>query len=153
MLEVEVPPGVAGEKTGSRFGRCFLSRSKNAKRRDSLQKSVSVNFSKKREEVKRAVNQPVMDSAAEQVVNEISKKAVELRDQGKTEAAKSYIQQGMGSLKENLRSSGAAPSPRFEALEQEVQKDADELDDNRNWNKKRKSMRQRQFKYDNQQKY
>ena len=78
---------------------------------------------------------------------------VELRDQGKTEAAKDHLKLGMDSLKGSLSSSGAASSPRLEALEKEVQQDADELDDNRNWNKKRKSMRQRQFKYDNQQKY
>ena len=86
-------------------------------------------------------------------MNEISKEAVELRDQGKSEAAKDTLKQGMHSLKESFSSSGAADSPSFEMLEKEIQQDADELDDDRNWNKKRKSMRQRQFKYDNQQKY
>lgn len=152
MLEVEVPPGVAGETRNlASVDVSYLDL--KAKKRDSLQKSVSVNFSKEREKVKRAVNQPVMDSAAEQVVNEISKEAVELRDQGKKEAAKDYLQKNFESLKGVLGSSGAASSPRVEALEMEVQKDADELDDNKNWNVKRKSMRERQFKYDNQQKY
>lgn len=152
MLEVEVPPGVAGEtKNLASVDVSYLDL--KARKRDSLQKSVSVNFSKEREKVKRAVNQPVMDSAAEQVVNEISKEAVELRDQGKKEAAKDYLQKNFESLKGVLGSSGAASSPRVEALEEEVRQDADELDDNKNWNAKRKSMRQRQFKYDNQQKY
>jgi Ca-activated chloride channel family protein len=152
MLEVEVPPGVAGETQDlASVDVSYLDL--RAKRRDSLQKTVSVNFSKEREKVKKAVNQPVMDSAAEQVINRLSKEAVELRDQGKLEAAKDHLKHGMDSLKGNLRSSGAASSPRLEALEEEVRQDADELDDDRNWNKKRKSMRQRQFKYDNQQKY
>ena len=152
MLEVEVPPGVAGETRNlASVDVSYLDL--KAKKRNSLQKSVSVNFSKEREKVKRAVNQPVMDSAAEQVVNEISKEAVELRDQGKKEAAKDYLQKNFESLRSVLGSSGAASSPRVEALEMEVQKDADELDDNKNWNVKRKSMRERQFKYDNQQKY
>ena len=152
MLEVEVPAGVAGETRNlASVDVSYLDL--KAKKRDSLQQSVSVNFSKEREKVKRAVNQPVMDSAAEQVVNEISKEAVELRDQGKKEAAKDYLQKNFESLKGVLGSSGAASSPRVEALEQEVQQDADELDDNKNWNAKRKSMRERQFKYDNQQKY
>jgi Ca-activated chloride channel family protein len=152
MLEVEVPPGVAGETRDlASVDVSYLDL--KTRKRDSLQKSVSVNFSKTREEVKKAVNQPVMDSAAEQVVNQLSKEAVELRDLGKSEAAKDHLKQGMDSLKGSLRSSGAVSSPRFEALEEEVRQDADELDDDRNWNKKRKSMRQRQFKYDNQQKY
>ncbi len=152
MLEVEVPPGVAGETQDlASVDVSYLDL--RAKRRDSLQKTVSVNFSKEREKVKKAVNQPVMDSAAEQVINRLSKEAVELRDQGKLEAAKDHLKHGMDSLKGSLRSSGAASSPRLEALEEEVRQDVDELDDDRNWNKKRKSMRQRQFKYDNQQKY
>ena len=152
MLEVEVPPGIAGEKMNlASVDVSYLDL--KAKKRDSLQKSVSVNFSKKREDVRRAVNQPVMDSAAEQVVNEVSKEAVELRDQGKSEAAKDLLEKSFESLKGSLSNSGAASSPRVEALEQEVQQDADEMDDNRNWNQKRKSMRERQFKYDNQQKY
>ncbi len=152
MLEVEVPPGIAGETRDlALVDVSYLDL--RAKKRDSLQSSVSVNFSKTREDVKKSVNQPVMDSAAEQIVNQLSKEAVELRDQGKPEAAKDHLNLGLDSLKGSLSSSGAASSPRFEALEEEVHQDADELDDNRNWNKKRKSMRQRQFKYDNQQKY
>ncbi len=152
MLEVEVPPGIAGEKMDlASVDVSYLDL--QTRKRDSLQESVSVNFSKAREEVKKAVNQPVMDSAAEQVVNELSKEAVELRDQGKPEAAKDLLKNSLKSLVGDLESSGAASSPRVQELEEEVLQDADELDDNRMWNKKRKSMRERQFKYDNQQKY
>ncbi len=152
ILEVEVPPGVAGETQDlASVDVSYLDL--RTRKRDSLQESVTVNFSKKREDVKKSVNQPVMDSAAEQIVNEISKEAVELRDQGKLEAAKDHLNRGIDSLKGSFDSSGAASSPRFEALEEEVQQDADELDDDGRWNEKRKSMRQRQFKYDNQQKY
>lgn len=152
MLEVEVPPGVAGEtKDLASVDVSYLDM--KTRKRDSLQESVSVNFSKKREDVKKAVNQPVMDSAAEQVMNTKSKEAVKLRDQGKPEAAKDYLEKSLQSLKGTLGESGAASSPRFEELEKEIQQDADELDDDRNWKKKRKSMRERQFKLDNQQKY
>ena len=152
MLEVEVPPGIAGEKRDlASVDVSYLDL--KTRRRDSLQQSVSVNFTKAREEVKKSVNQPVMDSAAEQIVNQASKEAVELRDQGKAEAAKDLLEKSFKTLVGDLESSGAASSPRLEALEEEVRQDADELDDNRNWNQKRKSMRQRQFKYDNQQKY
>jgi Ca-activated chloride channel homolog len=152
MLEVEVPAGVAGETQDlASVDVSYLDL--KTRKRDSLQETVSVNFSKEREKVKRAVNQPVMDSAAEQRVNEISKKAVELRDMGKKEAAKDHLKKNMDSLRGVLGASGAASSPRVQELEEEVQQDAAEMDDDRNWNKKRKSMRQRQFKYDNQQKY
>ena len=152
MLEVEVPSGVAGEKRDlASVDVSYLDL--KTKKRDSLRESVSVNFSKTREEVKKAVNQPVMDSAAEQVVNEISKEALELRDQGKLEAAKDHLKKSMDSFRGRLDESGAASSPRLELLEKEIQQDADEMDDNKNWKAKRKSMKQRQFKYDNQQKY
>ena len=152
ILEVEIPAGVAGETRDlASVDVSYLDL--RAKVTDSLHGSVSVNFSKKREDVVRAVNQPVMDSAAEQVLNQVSKEAVVLRDAGKLEAAKDYLRRSIGSLKKSMSSSGAASSPRFEALEEEVYQDADELDDNKKWPEKRKSMRQRQFKYDHQQKY
>jgi len=152
MLEVEVPPGVAGKEMDlASVDVSYLDL--KTRKRDSLQESVSVNFSKEREKVKRSVNQPVMDSAAEQVVNEVSKEAVELRDEGKLEAAKDHLKKNMDSLRGLLGASGAASSPRVQELEEEVRQDADELDDNKNWKAKRKSMRQRQYKYDNQQKY
>ena len=152
MLEVEVPPGVAGKKMDlASVDVSYLDL--KTRKRDSLQESVSVNFSKKREDVKKSVNQPVMDSAAEQVVNEISKEAVQLRDQGEPKAAKDSLKKGMDSLRGLLGASGAASSPRVQELEEEVRQDADELDDNKNWKAKRKSMKERQFKYDNQQKY
>lgn len=152
ILEVEIPAGVAGETRDlASVDVSYLDL--RAKVTDSLHGSVSVNFSKKREDVVRAVNQPVMDSAAEQVLNQVSKEAVVLRDAGKLEAAKDYLRRSIGSLKKSMSSSGAASSPRFKALEEEVYQDADELDDNKKWPEKRKSMRQRQFKYDHQQKY
>ena len=59
----------------------------------------------------------------------------------------------MDSFRGRLGESGAASSPRVQALEEEVQQDADEMNDNKNWKAKRKSLKQRQYKYDNQQKY
>jgi len=152
ILEVEIPAGVAGETWDlASVDVSYLDL--RAKVTDSLHGSVSVNFSKKREDVVKSVNQPVMDSAAEQVLNQVSKEAVVLRDAGKLEAAKDYLRRNIDSLKKSMSSSGAASSPRFEALAEEVYQDADELGDNKKWNEKRKSMRQRQFKYDHQQKY
>jgi len=152
MLEVEVLPGIAGE-TRDLASVAVSYLDLRARRRDSLQGSVSVNFSKAREDVTKSVNQQVMDSAAEQVVNQMSKEAVELRDQGKLQAAKDHLKQGMDSLKKSMIIGGVPSSPHFEALEEEVLQDADGLDDNKKWNMKRKSMRERQFKYDYQQKY
>jgi len=152
MLEVEVPPGIAGrtQKLAS-VDVSYLDL--QAKKTDSLRDSVSVNFSDKREEVKKSVNQPVMDSAAKSTSNLLSKEALQLRDQGKTQAAKDHLQRGMSSLKESFSNSGAAASPEFEKLEEELRQDVQEMDDSKNWNKKRKSLKERQFKYDTQQKY
>jgi Ca-activated chloride channel family protein len=151
MLEVEISSGRDGEKR--KLADVDVTyQDLRARKSGSLNDTVSIDFTKAKEEVKKSVNQPVMESAAEQVVNEMSKDAVKLRDEGKLEAAKQVFGKSQEFLKENFASGLIAPSGRMEELEQEIRQDADEMDD-KDWNKKRKSMRARQFKMDNQQKY
>jgi Ca-activated chloride channel family protein len=151
MLEVEISSGRDGEKR--KLADVDVTyQDLRARKSGSLNDTVSIDFTKAKEEVKKSVNQPVMESAAEQVVNEMSKDAVKLRDEGKLEAAKQVLGKSQEFLKENFASGLIAPSGRMEELEQEIRQDADEMDD-KDWNKKRKSMRARQFKMDNQQKY
>lgn len=148
MLEIEVSPGSEGE-TRDLASVAVSYHNLQTRRQDSLSNSVSVNFTKAREKVKQSVNKPVMESAAEQVVNQMSKDAVKLRDEGKLEAARELLGQSANYLRENAENFN---SPYLQKLERETRQDADELDD-KNWSGKRKSLRERQFKYDNQQMY
>ncbi len=151
MLEVEIASGRDGEKR--KLADVDVTyQDLRARKSGSLNNTVSIVFTKAKEEVKKSVNKPVMESAVEQVVNEMSKDAVKLRDEGKREAAKQVFGKSRAYLKKNFASGLLAPSARMDKLEQEIQQDSDEMDD-KDWNTKRKSMRQRQFKRDNQQKY
>lgn len=149
MLEVEVPPGTQGQTLNVASVDVSYQDIRN-KKSDSLQDTVSVNFSKAREDVLKNVNKPVMDSAAEQVVNEMSKEAVSLRDAGKLDEAKQALKQSGDYLKKNLES--GLYSPKTQRLEQELRQDEADFFGN-SWNEKRKSLRERQFKREKQQQY
>ena len=149
MLEVEVPSGTEGQELNVASVDVSYQDIRN-KKTDSLQETVSVNFSKAREDVLKNVNKPVMDSAAEQVVNEMSKEAVSLRDAGKLDEAKQALKQSGDYLKKNLES--GLYSPKTQRLEQELRQDEADFFGN-SWNEKRKSLRERQFKREKQQQY
>jgi len=149
MLEVEVPSGAEGENRDVASVDVSY-QDIRTKKTDSLQNSVSVNFSKAKEDVLKNVNKPVMDSAAEQVVNEMSKEAVSLRDAGKMDEAKEALKQSGDYLKKNLAS--GLFSPKTQRLEEELRQDEEDLSD-KDWNQKRKSLRERQFKREKQQQY
>jgi len=150
MLEVEIPSGREGERRN--LASVDVSyQDVLGKRQDFLQDSVSVNFTKAKDKVRRSVNKPVMESATEQVLNEMSKEAVTLRDEGKLEAAKGVLKKSRDYLKSN-QAKGYSSAPRSQVLEKELRQDEMELDD-KDWNVKRKSMRERQFKRDTQQTY
>ena len=91
-----------------------------------------------------------MDSAAEQVVNEMSKKAVKLRDAGNLYEAKEALKQSGAYLKKNLESGFL--SPKMQRLGQELRQDEKDLGD-KDWNQFRKSLRERQYKREKQQQY
>lgn len=149
MLEVEVPSGAVGENRNVASVEVSY-QDIRTKKTDSLQNTVSVNFSKAKADVLKNVNKPVMDSAAEQVVNEMSKNAVTLRDAGKLDEAKAALKKSGSYLQQN-RASGLF-SPKTQRLEQELRQDEEDLYD-KDWNQKRKSLRQRQYKREKQQQY
>ncbi len=150
MLEIEVPPGTAGEQRDVASVDVSY-QDLLARKADSLRGTVQVNFSKAKEEVLKNVNKPVMDSAAEQVVNEMSKDAVVLRDAGRDEEAKEVLKQSGDYIKKN-RELGLF-SPKTQRLEEELRRDEDDMSGGKSWNQKRKSLRERQFKRDSQQQY
>lgn len=118
--------------------------------RDQLAGAVSVSFSASAERVTENVNAPVMSSAVEQLANESSKEAVQLRDQGRVEEAKRKLESSADYVRENAAVLG---SSSLESLSQELKQDADALDDEQDWNRTRKDLRQKQYSRDVQQRY
>jgi hypothetical protein len=111
---------------------------------------VFVDFSKAREDVVNSFKQEVMDAAAEQVVNEMSKDVVTLRDKGKLAEARKVLTLSTAYLKKMVEN--GVGSPRLEQLEKEIRQDAKDLD-HQSWATNRKSLRQKQYKLQNQQVY
>ncbi|WP_455205490.1 vWA domain-containing protein [Kaarinaea lacus] len=148
LLEVEVP----SQQSGRVLDLAKVDVSYNnmlTKNRDNVGQPVQVAFSASEQDVFRSTDKTVVKSAASQVANEISKRAVELRDKGQVKEAQKLLNQGADFL-------GSQASqydlPELKELEQDARKDADELE-KKDWTKKRKSLRAKQYKLENQQSY
>ncbi|WP_020681199.1 vWA domain-containing protein [Marinobacterium rhizophilum] len=149
ILEVEVPAREAGSTLD--LARVQLDYNNLATRQQrQLSGLVQAAFSASEQDVKRAVDKPALEAAVEQVANEYSRQALERRDQGDIEGAKSILQKSadlLGSQADTLS------SPKLEAQEAEALKDADEISSEDDWNRKRKELRERQYKRSTQQTY
>lgn len=109
-----------------------------------------VKFSQSKEEVQASLDTQAYESAVEQVANEISREAVEKRDSGDIAGAQKLLKQNADYLGEQ---GAALSSPKLMEQQAETLRDADELDDPREWNKKRKELKARQYQRSTQQKY
>lgn len=149
VLEVEVPAQEAGSELD--LASVQVDYANLATRRQSrLDGLVAAGFSASRDEVEQAVDKPTLESAVEQVANELSRKAVERRDRGDVEGARSLLQQSaefLGSQAEALA------SPELKAQEEEALQDADKLSSEQDWNRQRKELREKQYKRSTQQSY
>ncbi len=120
------------------------------KRTERLNSNVTAAFTRSQQEIDDAVDTETYEAAAEQVANEFNREAVELRDKGDIKAAKSILQKSADYL-DNLGQTLA--SPKLIEQKEEALKDADELDNEQEWNKKRKELKERQYKRATQQSY
>ncbi|WP_415905827.1 vWA domain-containing protein [Neptuniibacter sp. QD48_55] len=120
------------------------------KRNEALSSSVAANFTRSEQEAKDAIDTRTYEAAAEQVANELNREAVQKRDQGDIEGAKSILQQSADYL-DDLGTSLA--SPKLLEQKAEALQDAEELDDEQEWGKKRKELKERQYKRAKQQSY
>jgi len=118
--------------------------------RYNLKDSVSVNFSASKKEVKESIDPQVYESSVEQVANEYSKQALQLRDEGDIPGARKMLNKAADYLQSNA---GMLSSKRLKSQEMEARKDADEVDDSGNWLKKRKVLKETQYKRSVQQSY
>lgn len=115
-----------------------------------LKDSVSVSFSASKKEIEESIDVEVYESSVEQVANEYSKKAVILRDKGDISGAREMLTKSADFLQSNA---GKLSSTRLKKQGMEARKDAREIDDSINWSKKRKVLKETQYKRSVQQSY
>jgi Ca-activated chloride channel family protein len=120
------------------------------KRNETLSSTVAANFTRSQQQIDDAIDTKTYEAAAEQVANEFNRAAVERRDQGDIQGAKSILQKSADYL-DNLGQS--LSSPKLIEQKEEALQDADELENEQEWSKKRKELRERQYKRSNQQSY
>lgn len=154
VLEVEVPAGNAGDHMDlAAVDVSYLNM--HSKNKDSLSRAVAVSFSASSEAVAKATDKKVMESAVQQVSNEMSKEALRLHDSGKVEEAKQLMKANTGYLADKAVSLGsaAAPAPALAAMEAESRRQAYTLDskDDAERNVSRKKMKEDQFRLEKQQ--
>ncbi len=149
LVEVEVPPTAVG--TTYDIASVDVSyENLHSKRKDKVSGSSAVMFSASDVEIKRSTNVEVMEKAVEQVSIDTNQQAIQLRDEGKIGEAKSLLEKNTEYLKEKADSFN---SSKIRKLEAESKKDAEELEDEAEWNKKRKSLKERNYKRSKQQSY
>lgn len=118
--------------------------------RYTLNDSASVTFSRSKKEVEESIDTDAFESSVEQVANEYSKKALKLRDKGDISGAREMLNKSADYLQS---SAGKISSERLKNQELEARQDVLELDDTRNWSRKRKALKEKQYKRSVQQSY
>lgn len=149
LLEVEVPAGEVGRE--QLLASVEVSYTNMATRgRDTLSGTAVVSFSASDEAVVDATDEKVMTTTVEQIANQMSKEAVQLRDAGRVEEAKRKLAEGAAFVqqKAELYDGGA-----LQSLSAELEQDAEALADDEDWNRTRKDLRKKQYSRDIQQRY
>jgi Ca-activated chloride channel family protein len=149
LLEVEVPAGQAGQQRAvAEVDVAYFNT--GTRQTERLANKVALSYSESADKVARATDKKVMADTVEQVANTISKEAVKLKDEGKITEARSKLEEGAKYLEQNAQQ---YQDPKLGRLSSEFKKDSAELDDEKEWNRKRKSMVKRQYSTEKQQKF
>jgi Ca-activated chloride channel family protein len=122
----------------------------HAKKRDQLTEVALVRFSSSDSEVRSAINTPVYEAAVQQVANEASKKAIDLRDKGDVKQAQDVLSKNASYLRQEAAALGG--SQALEEQASESIEDAEKLEST-NWNRTRKELKAKQYKVEKQQSY
>lgn len=112
-------------------------------------RALSFDRVRDKSEVERRVDRAVMVEAVALIATERNRLAVVLRDQGKTEEARTVLEDNVRYLEHN---SVQYKAPKLKSLSVTNEKDSKNLDENQ-WNRQRKSMRREQYRTDLQQSY
>lgn len=148
LLELEVPGLPAGSrlelaKVNASWADVFAEITERGASQTELQVSNDTKL------IEKSTNPVVMVAAVEMLANENNRQAVTLRDEGRMDEAQKVLQNNMGFLMDNAKK---YKSPKLESVGRMNEADAKNLDDE-SWNKRRKTMRKRQYEFDSQQSY
>ena len=146
LLEVKVPPGAAGQKRALADVAVsyanMLSKQKATRRA-----AAAVEFSAAQGAVAARQNRQVMEAAALAIATDNNRKAVALRDQGKTQDAERVLQDNARYLKQEAT---RLQSKQLDAYGQRNAQDAVQVKSG-DWGRARKAMRADQTKNTTQQ--
>lgn len=150
LLEVEVDPQPAG-KAMTLADIALRYRMLDGERAEQQTGQARIGFSVAGEVVAASANRAVTVAALEQLANDATKQAVELRDAGRIQEARVLLKKNIGTLK---ASNVALKSKRLEALEQDISEAAQGMDrPEAEWQRTRKAMRGQQRRVESQQAY
>jgi len=148
LLEVEVPATEADKiRDVATVSLSYLNM--QTKTTDRLTSAMAVRFTKDEATVEQHANKEVMVTVVEQVANDNNKRAVELRDQGKVEEAKSVLKNNVDYVAAN------ATKYDSEKLRRQAEFNSESVQnlEGEKWNAGRKLMRDDQMQRDAQRSY
>lgn len=152
LLEVEVPAGKADAERSVADVQVSYQNMHSSKQ-DILDDKLHVAYSSSLEAVQQALNQDVLKEATKQTANVVSKEALELRDAGKLEEARSLLEQNSHFISSQAEKLDGKAREELETYSNAVAEDADKIDDEQDWAVTRKSLKAKQYKMEKQQAY
>ena len=149
VLEVELPAGEEG--LSQQIAKVNVDYFNTVTRRqDKLAGTAQVQYTVSERVVEEELDEEVMTDTVQQIANEMSKEAVELRDAGRVREAQQRLQESAAYLEQNARQYNA---PGLESLSGEFARDAEAIGKDEEWKKTRKVLKKRQYSVEIQQTY
>jgi Ca-activated chloride channel family protein len=148
IVEVEISGGKPGEQQeiASVDARYLDVHTRQHKK---LDQTITIGYSNSARDISASASPSVAEAALIQQTNEVSKQAVELRDEGRIEEAKSLLRSNADTLRAGAASLG---SEQLRSLEMQTRTDEAEIA-KEDWDKNRKELIERQYKLEKQQSY
>lgn len=147
ILEVKVPAANDGSKR--KVATVNVNYNNMAtKKSETKRDEVAVSFSSDNQRIAQAIDKVAYESAIEQVANATTKQALELRDLGNVEAAKTALVSNASYLE---KAAQLISSPKLERQSKESLKEAKVVEQDKNWNASRKAIKAKTYKRSKQQ--
>ncbi len=148
LIELEIPAGSNGQNLVVANARAEYLNVSNQKRESSSQVG-RVSFSADRQKISSSVNKPVKEQVVLQLATEANERALQLRDEGKTDEARKILESNVVELQQ---AAAELNSPALQDYARSNEGAAASLD-NEDWDSQRKTMREQQNRNRSQQSY
>lgn len=152
LIEVEVPEGKAKEEKDL-ANVSVIYQNMQSKKKNTLAANMQVAYSDSSVAVGKALNRAVVTSATKQIANEVSKKALKLRDKGDREGAQKLLKDSSNYINKQAILLGGKEGKELNEFSGEVVQEAEAIVEEKNWNSNRKSLKAKQYKLEKQQSY